>query len=40
MIYEDRTLFRLATVSAQAGGREALMGSIDPTELTELIEGA
>ena len=39
VIYEDRTLARLAAASAQLHGREALMGGIDPEDLTKLIGG-
>ena len=39
VVYEDRTLARLAAASAQLHGREALMGGIDPEDLTKLIGG-
>lgn len=37
VVYEDRSLARLAEISARVGGREELIGGIDPTELIELI---
>lgn len=39
VVYEDRTLARLAAASAQLHGRETLMGGIDPADLVTLIGG-
>lgn len=37
VVYEDRSLARLAELSARVGGREELIGGVDPSDLIELI---